>query len=297
MRRVVWGGLLIMVAVPPATAQNEQALRTALEGSRVVVKLDLPASHKGVDLRFDREQPFDAAEHGKRLRDYDVALRDGDTASVTRVKVKDDLVEFHLEGGGFNWGTDSTTQTFTAESKSNHERELEQDIKNEKDASRKRELEDDLRDVRKDRERRDARRRLEVEEYNRLAHERDVERALRSGSRFNVRFKKRVAADALTPEGLLRYLSPWLEPAGEAEPALGTASGASQAPDPNAPGGLRKGLLRQEVEERLGQPTRQVRCDAGERFECARVTYAEGRTEIEAIFVEDVLVSFSVKPR
>src|SRR6187402_2357793 len=83
----------------PALAQNETALKNAFMGRQVAIRVDMPASHKGVDLRFEKEVPFDLKENGDRIREHDAALQAGDTIQVTYIKVKGDLIEFHLGGG------------------------------------------------------------------------------------------------------------------------------------------------------------------------------------------------------
>jgi hypothetical protein len=292
--------ILLSLCAGTAAAQNEAALRSALEGRSVLLRVDLPASHKGVDLRFDKPEPFNERENKQRIRDYDLALRSGDRAPITQVKVKDDLIEFHLAGGGFNWGTQGTTETFVATPASNREQDLDKEIKRETDRDRKRSLERERDDLRSERTRRDDDRRRDVEYRNERARERDRARAERSGSRFNLRFKKVVPADALTPDGLLRYLAPWLEPAGAASASAAQREDRddqADARDPNAePGGLRKGMTRIEVQRAFGKPVRQDECKAGS-FDCARIVFTDGREEVEAIFVEDVLVAFSRRPR
>ena len=276
-----------------AAAQDEASLRTALEGRQLTVTIDMPASHRGVDLRFDREEPFDVSENASRIRQYDVGIPEGRRAQVTRVKVKDDLIEVHLGGGGFNWGSDTTTQTFTASSKSSRESDLDKRIRDETDASRKRELQRERDDLRRQRERRDDRRRNEVEEHNRDARERDRERSLRSGSRFNLRFRKRVLPEALTAEGMLRYLERWASASG-VEPGVAGDPGGGEA----GRAWLHKGLSREDVEVRLGRPRRETPCgSAADDLRCAVALYDDGPDELEATFVEDVLVRFTARGR
>lgn len=57
-------GLMVCVAAallpaPPAEAQSEQQLRQAFEGKYVVVRMDMPATHRGVDLYPDRDPSVD----------------------------------------------------------------------------------------------------------------------------------------------------------------------------------------------------------------------------------------------
>jgi hypothetical protein len=277
-----------------ASAQTEDALRAYFEGRYVRVNLDLPASHKGVDLRFDREVPFDESEHTHRLRDYDVAIGEGQRVRVTHLKVKDDLIEFHLAGGGFNWSSDTTTRTFTSTSKSTRERDLEKEVKRETDRDRKRRLQDQLDDLRHDRERHDDYLREEVEAYNVGARERDHERALRMGSRFNLRFKKSVPPDALSPEGVMRYLAPWVDFDVASGQRRGQEAPASGETGDDVRSWLHKGVLRREVEARLGRPDREEACRGGDH-DCVALVYANGGEETEMVFVEDVLVRFTLR--
>src|SRR5262245_41277537 len=85
--------VVLCLAAPLALAQTEEALRTALLGRTVLLKIDMPASHKGIDLRFDKEEPFNVSEHSSRVREHDASIRSGDRVPITHVKVKDDLIE------------------------------------------------------------------------------------------------------------------------------------------------------------------------------------------------------------
>lgn len=304
--------LAALLFTSPAWAANpqEDALKRAFEGKWVTVRIDLPATHKGLDLRFDREQPVDVAEHNDRLRDYDVAIEEGSRQRVTRIKLKGDMIEFHLAGGGFNWGSDTTTRTFSATSKSSRENELEKEIKAETDRDRKRRLERERDDLRYERERRDDRERRQIEEWNRDASERDRDRSLRSGSRINLRFKKRVPADVVTAEGLERTLAPWVQMGYGPDPGADREverelederdardrdrADEEDAPADKAKGELRKGLLYDEVEALLGRPRTRARCTVGENLTCLFAVFAPPGIggEVEALFIQDVLVRF-----
>ncbi len=283
-----------------AEAQGEAALKNAFMGRQVAIRVDMPASHKGVDLRFDREVPFDLKENGDRILEHDAALQQGDVIQVTYIKVKGDLIEFHLGGGGFNWFTDTTTKSAAYSSKTVREQDLEKEIKNETDRDRRRRLERDLEDLRRDRQARDERVNRDVEEYNQRARERDLDRALKSGSRFNLRFKKNVPADALTPEGFERYLDPWVDFSGRssrrAESSSSTASRSSSSTSIDRASqnrDWRKGTPRREMEDALGKARRDRACPGDQALECRIVTFDDGRDEIEATFVEGVLVRFT----
>jgi hypothetical protein len=290
---------LAALAATPALAQNETALKNALVGRQVVIRVDMPASHKGIDLHFDKDAPFDLKENGDRIREHDAALKSGDQIQVTYIKVKGDMIEFHLGGGGFNWSSDTTTKSKTYSQKSVRESDLEKQIKSETDRDRKRRLERDLDNERRDREARDERNNRDIEEYNAKARERDMERALKSGSRFNLRFKKNVPADALTAEGFERYMDPWVDFSGRstrrsASPASSTSSSASSANSiSRAPRDWKKGTPRREMEDVLGRARRERSCPGDSALECKIATFADGSDEIEATFVEGVLVRYS----
>jgi hypothetical protein len=298
MRGGAAAAVALVCLAPLASAQTEEALRTALLGKTVTVKIDMPASHKGVDLRFDKEEPFNISEHSSRVREHDASIREGDRVPITHVKVKDDLIEIHLAGGGFNWAFDKTTKSFSPSSKSSRESDLEKRIRTETDRERKRDMQEELNDLRHRRERRDAREREEVEAYNREASIRDRDRALRSGSRFNLRFKKKVPPGAMTAEGVIDYLTRWAEVGGSG-PSRGAAGPAASSRDGGGAGldWLRRGLLRNDVEKRLGRPRRQGSCRAGDAGDCMLLTYDSGADEVEATFVDDVLTKFTVRRR
>ncbi len=299
---------LLGLAAAPALAQNEAALKNAFMGRQVAIRVDMPASHKGVDLRFDRDVPFDLKENSDRIREHDAALKAGDIIQVTYIKVKGDLIEFHLGGGGFNWFSDTTTKSKTYSQKSVRETDLEKQIKYETDRDRKRRLERDLDYERRDREARDERNNRDIEDYNAKARERDMDRALKSGSRFNLRFKKHVPPDALTPEGFERYLDPWVDFSGRstrraASPASSSSSRSSssnsisRAPQSESRD-WRKGTPRRDMEAALGKARREKSCpgdDSG--LDCRIATFEDGGDEIEATFVEGILVRFSTTRR
>src|SRR5438105_4036503 len=185
---------LLLFAAPPAVAQNEAELRSFFEGKRVTLKIDMPATSDGVDIRVGAEVPIDYKIYGKRLAETGAAIRAGESSIVTTIHVKKDLIEFQLGGGGF--GYESSSVYVPAIDKSNREKDLEKQIKAETDAAKKRSLQRELEDLSAARERENARisiERTQVEEQKkaRIAVER-----LQAGSRFNLRYNKSV------PEGV-----------------------------------------------------------------------------------------------
>jgi hypothetical protein len=111
-------------------AQNPEALSRFFEGKSVTVKLDMPGSQKGVDIYPHRPQPLDTKSYADRLKAFGTSLRNGDSVVITKVKAKNDSVEFQLGGGGYGTAGDNTDGAvhFTPAEKSNHEKELEDQL-------------------------------------------------------------------------------------------------------------------------------------------------------------------------
>jgi hypothetical protein len=281
----------VLTLATPVAAQNEAALKSYFEGTRVTLRLDMPGTSDGVDVQTDASRAVDYQKYGNDLKRYGASIRAGESVSVTLVKVKKDLIEFQLGGGGFGtFGDDtSTSVTMRLVEKGERERNLEKRIREEDDRARRRELQHDLDDLRDRRERENRRITEEHERAETLKSERVADERLRGGSRFNVRYANRVPVD-IRPEDLMAALAEYVE----FRPA--DARGWS-APAPLATGGdiglLRKGMLRAEVERAFGRAV-----ESSERVEgglaTAALVFVVGQQRIAADFVENVLVRYTV---
>ena len=102
---------LIAGLLVPGTlhAQSENALREYFEGRTVKVKLAMPGTEDGVDVYPGTSKPLDYPRHASRLKQYGTALKPGADALVTKVKVKSNLIEFQLDGGGYGTMGDETS--------------------------------------------------------------------------------------------------------------------------------------------------------------------------------------------
>ena len=99
-----------------ARAQSESDLKTFFEGRRVTVKLDMPGTSDGIDVHVAAAPAIDLQDYVQDLNRYGVAIRAGESVTVTLVKTKRDLVEFQLNGGGFGtFGDDTSTINGLAE--------------------------------------------------------------------------------------------------------------------------------------------------------------------------------------
>lgn len=275
--------------LPAAEDPVELELRRFFEGRKVAVLLDMPASSSGIDVYPEREHPLDFAKMGDRLRSSGISLREGDRIAITRIKLKDDLIEFQLGGGGFsNFRDGSSTVTTPAAPKSSHERDLERRLQEEKDPARRRDLQRDLDYERRERQRRDDYNRRRDAEINERQRARDRERALDMGSRFNIRFEKKDVPDRFkTPQGVMQALEKYVD-------FLDLGPRPPQRPEdlvsePAADGEVRKGLSRREVERLLGLPRREDKSLEG-TLEVTVAAYEKDGERVEVTYVDDVVV-------
>ena len=297
-------GRLALVATlalaAPAWAQSEAALRSAFEGRTVATRIDLPASDNGVDVYPQRRPALEYPAYAKRIKQYGTAVRAGEPILVTKVRVKKNLIEFQLGGGGYGTFGDDTGSEVSVPSapRTQREKNLEADIKRETDPAKRRRMHEDLDQLRRDREREDARNQATVAAAEEQKKQNVRQRRLEGGSRFNVRFADYVPDGALTPDGLREALAEWVEfgpldgrPGLAPPPAL--YAPAPVPPPPTGVAALRKGLTRAEVEMFLGPPVRVVPRREG----TLSTESAEFRSEsnrVQALFVEGVLVRYTI---
>ena len=90
------------------SAQSEADLKTALEGRSVLVKLDMPATKDGIDVYPQEHVPFNTEGYAKRLKRTGTALWAGQSALITKIKLKGKHIEFQLAGGGYGTFGDDT---------------------------------------------------------------------------------------------------------------------------------------------------------------------------------------------
>lgn len=166
---------------------------------------------RSVNVRPDKRRDLDTAEYRGDLRRFGTAIESGESAVVTLIKVKDDLIEFQLDGGGYGTFLDDTDTSPDSKlkEKSDREKTLERSVRDEKDKERLAELKDELRDVREAREREN--RRLEIQRERETARKEDriAIKRLNGGSRFNIRFDGRVPRD-IQPEDVTEILTEYV---------------------------------------------------------------------------------------
>ncbi len=289
-------------------AQSPNTLSQFFEGKQVTVKLDMPATQKGVDIYPDKSQPLDTKSYASRLKQFGIALRSGDTVVITKVKVKsDNNIEFQLGGGGYGTAGDTTDESvhFQPADKSSREKEIEQQLKTETDQDRRRSLSRELDDLRRDRERQDRRNRSAAESDAEARRDKIAAGRAQGGSRFNLRFVKRPSADPITPQTVMDALARYVafppenstpNGPGPTEGARSDSAASNPPPAADAVNSLKKGMTRAQVEAVFGPPTR-----TGQRTEDALLitscTYQNATETLQADFVNGVLVQYTVSSR
>jgi hypothetical protein len=288
VRSAVAAFSVVLALAAPAAAQNEAALKSYFEGKRVTLRIDMPGTSDGVDVHADASRAIDLNHYKDDLKRYGTAIRAGDASVVTLVKVKKDLVEFQLGGGGFGtFGDDtSTSANIRLVEKSDREKQLEKWIRDEDDKERRRDLQRDLDDLRDRRERENRRimaERARVEEQKKA---RVAEERLRGGSRFNLRYSGSVPS-GLRPDDMVAALGEYVD----------FRSADARSDVAPAPAGdislLRKGMLREDAERAFGRAV-----ESSERREggiaITTLVFVVGEQRATADFVEGVLVRYTI---
>ena len=296
-----FAAIVLGVTAAPVNAQTEWDLKQAFEGKFVIVKMDMPATQRGVDLYPDRQPSVDFREYSARVREFGVALKPGDRIMVTTVRVKKKNIEFQLGGGGYGVFGDDTGYVYVPEeSKSRREKDLEKWIKDERDYERRRRMQRELDDLRRDRERENRRAQSESRELTAQKESEIASKRLDAGSRFNLWFDEyRLASRLPTPREMRLMLAQFVDfeegPGGR--PDMRTE--ARPLPPPPAPRGdlsrvseLRRGMSMNDVHDMLGDPTRNK---AGKQGELTTITewYEDGDRVTEVVYVGNVIVRFS----
>lgn len=284
--------LFLFLATAASFAQTQSDLEQFFEGRKVSLKIDMPATKYGIDIWPERRPAMNFDDYAKRLKQFGTSIREGESYMVTKVKIKKDLIEFQLGGGGFGTlGDDSSTYVSAPSSnKSQREKDLERDIKYVNDPVRKKHMKEELDDLRQDRAREEARLRTIAEQAEEFKKARVREQAKTAGSRFNIRYDKAIPSYALTPEAIMQALAPYVDFGTQQSPSNPNATNQDAAALPR----LHKGMSDQEVEQLLGYPNSQSDRQEG-KLTVNTWMYKKGARTIEAEFVNEVLFKYSIR--
>lgn len=211
IKNLLFSAAVLAFTAAAAFAQTEADLKAFFEGKRVEVKIDMPATKDGINVYPERRQPIDFGKYSQSLKTYGVSLQEGDRIMITKIKVKDKHIEFQLGGGGYGTAGDETGSVYVPTvNKSRRERDLERRLKDETDDRQRRRIRRELDDLRDERQREDNANRAEAAVAEEIAKARIAEKRLQAGSRFNIRFERKVTADDLTPQVIMDALAEYL---------------------------------------------------------------------------------------
>lgn len=193
-------------------AQTETELKKFFEGRRIEAKIDMPATKDGIDVYPERDQQINFGSYSQRLKTNGICVQEGDRMMITKIKVKGKHIEFQLGGGGYGTFGDETSSSVYVPtlSKSQRERNLERRLRDETDSRRRRQIRGELDYLRQSREIENNRNRAEAATAEEIAKIRIQEKRLQGGSRFNIRFDRKITAQDLTPQAIMNALSEYI---------------------------------------------------------------------------------------
>jgi hypothetical protein len=212
IQNLLLSAALLLVTVAFASAQSENDLKRYFEGRRVEVKIDMPATKEGVNVYPEKDGKVDYNRYGDLLKDNGIGIREGERIIITKIKVKDKHIEFQLGGGGYGtFGDETEPGTYVSSvSKSNRERRIEREFDRETNDRRRRQLREELYYLRRERQREDEYNRARAAETAEIAKIRIQEKRVQAGSRFNIKFDRKLTADDLTPQVIMDVLSDYV---------------------------------------------------------------------------------------
>ena len=241
---------MTLFALALGAQKDPSSLEGYFTGKEVTLKIDMPGTQQGVDLRYNKDVPMNWKEYSNRLKSNGVAIPKGATARVTAVVVKDDRIEFQLDGGGFGTFLDDSNTTVNAKQveKSDYEKQLEKQIANTTDEDKKRSLQRDLDRERARRERQEANNQAAAQVASQIKAQQVADKRMRGGSRFNLRWAGSIPPDQKTPQAVMKLLGDYvsfdsLQTAAVA-PAAQNPAGDSAVP---ATAQLKRGMKIEEV--------------------------------------------------
>ncbi|HLM59734.1 MAG TPA: hypothetical protein VK308_02910 [Pyrinomonadaceae bacterium] len=210
--QILFMSAVVLTFAAVASAQTEDDLKNYFEGKRVEVKIDMPATKDGINIYPEKARPLDYSRYASLIKNYGLSVLEGDRIMITKIKVKDKHVEFHLGGGGYGTFGDETSSSVyvPTASKSRREKNLEKDIKYETDERRRRQMREELDYLRRERRRDDSQNRAQAAVAEEIAKVRIEKKRLQGGSRFNIRFDRKVTAADLTPQAIMDALAEYL---------------------------------------------------------------------------------------
>jgi len=304
-RPALRAAILSLVVTAFVHAQDGSDIVGYFSGKEVLVKIDMPGTQKGIDLRFNKPDPMNWKDYSSRIKQCGTAIHKGQTARVTSIVVKKDMIEFQLDGGGFGTFGDDTNTSVTAKpvDKSSYEKSLEQQIANTDDPDKKAQLQRDLDREQAKRQREDAANQRAAQVASQIKAAQVMDKRLQGGSRFNLRWQGSIPPDQLTPDAIMARLSQYVD-FGPMQAAGTSASapsqGAAMQPVVNQPQAappaaqIQRGMSLNDVAAVLGQGKLISESTGDNGLKTQVYEYHSGDRKTEVTFVEGTVVKFAI---
>ncbi len=256
----------------------------ALEGKRVEVLIEMPATSEGIDLEISKMLPLNYDKYSNRLKRFGISLYPGDRVLITKIKKKSKHIEFQLAGGGYGTsGDDSGNVHARRIPKSSREKDLEKEVKDMAEGRKKDDMEKELDDLRRDRRIEQDKVDRDAEIASNINQDRIQSLRLQAGSRFNIRFDRKVEDADLTPENIMDLLGEYIS----------FNPGSSSTVPESKVNSMAKGISWDETTTLLGAPKSMNRSN-----ECGldimTCTFEKDGLTYEVTFVEEVVVKFNI---
>jgi hypothetical protein len=283
--------VLAVAAYALSLGAQTDPLQSYFTGKEVTLKIDMPGTQQGVDLSLNKDTPMNWKQYSSRLKTFGVAIPKGATARVTTIAVKNDRIEFQLDGGGFGTFGDDSDATVAAKTvdKSDYEKRLEKQIANTTDDDKRRQLQRDLDRERARRERQNDNNRDAAQIASQIKAQKVADQRLRGGSRFNLRWQGAIPADQKTPDGIKRLLADYVT----FDDLPPTQSGVADGGVP-ATAQLKRGMKMEEVTSLFGPGQQVSQSVSPEGLKTQTIHYLSGDRQVEVIYVEGLVVKYSI---
>ena len=290
MTRMFTTIFLIAISCQLILAQSEELLKRELEGNRVEILIEMPATSEGIDIYPDRPRKMDYDDYSRRIKSAGIALYPGDVVMITKIKKKNKHIEFQLAGGGYGtWGDDSGNVSAQYIPKSSRQEEIEKILQEDKDRklSNRSALEKELDVLKRERSlaQEDSRRQASLE--SEVKKSRIQDQRLQAGSRFNIRYDYKVGSEELSVSNVIRALSEFVNF------SPGQSSSIRTSP---SNGMLQKGMSMEEAIGIMGIPT-SLNTSRECGLEISKCTFDNNDQVVEATFAEKVLVKYTVSSK
>jgi hypothetical protein len=273
--------------------QTEEDLKRALEGKRVEVLIEMPASSSGIDLEIHKPNKINFDQYSDRIKDHGIALYPGDIVMITKIKKKSKHIEFQLAGGGFGtFGDESGNVSPHNVPKTSRQKDIEKKLDEDKNKQleNRKELKKELDDLKRERRIAQDQAKRDAAIESEMKKSRIQSQKLQAGSRFNIRYDYKIGFNELTVESIQKALETYVNF------NLTDSNNGSISIEESGPVSLRKGLTVDEVISLLGLPKNMnttMECD----FEKMICSFENDDQLVEAVFVEKILIKYTVSSK